>query len=75
MSLKPLIIVAGEPYSIFSEIFLKLYNKKLKKLKTPIILIISKKLFKKQITFERNRKLNEFSRQYFKKIAINQQIE
>ena len=46
MSLKPLIIVAGEPYSIFSEIFLKLYNKKLKKLKTPIILIISKKLFK-----------------------------
>ncbi len=30
---------------------------------------------KKQITFERNRKLNEFSRQYFKKIAINQQIE
>tara|TARA_Y100001970_G_scaffold255844_1_gene332976 strand:- start:20 stop:991 length:972 start_codon:yes stop_codon:yes gene_type:complete len=49
MSLKPLIIVAGEPYSIFSEIFLKLYNKKLKKLKTPIILIISKKLFKKQM--------------------------
>ena len=31
--------------------------------------------FKKQITFERNRKLNEFSRQYFKKIKINQQIE
>ena len=30
---------------------------------------------KKQITFERNRKLNEFSRQYFNKIAINQQIE
>ena len=30
---------------------------------------------KKQIVFERNRKLNEFSRQYFKKIAINQQIE
>ena len=49
MSLKPLIIVAGEPYSIFSEIFLKLYKKKIKKLKTPIILIISKKLFKKQM--------------------------
>ena len=30
---------------------------------------------KKQIVFERNRKLNEFSRQYFKKIAINQQVE
>ena len=49
MSLKPLIIVAGEPYSIFSEIFLKLYNKKIKKLKTPIILIASKRLFKKQM--------------------------
>ena len=30
---------------------------------------------KKQIAFEKNRKLNEFSRQYFKKVAINQQIE
>ncbi len=49
MSLKPLIIVAGEPYSIFSEIFLKLYNKKIRKLKTPIILIVSKRLFKKQM--------------------------
>ena len=49
MSLKPLIIVAGEPYSIFSEIFLKLYNKKIRKLKTPVILIVSKRLFKKQM--------------------------
>ena len=49
MSLKPLIIVAGEPYSIFSEIFLKLYNKKIRKLKTPIILVVSKRLFKKQM--------------------------
>ena len=49
MSLKPLIIVAGEPYSIFSEIFLKLYNKKIRKLKTPVILIVSKKLFEKQM--------------------------
>ena len=49
MTLKPLIIVAGEPYSIFSEIFLKLYKKKIKKLKTPIILIISKRLLKKQM--------------------------
>ena len=30
---------------------------------------------KKQIAFEKSRKLNEFSRQYFKKIAINQEIE
>ena len=46
---KPLIIVAGEPYSIFSEIFLKLYNKKIKKLKIPIILVVSQKLFMKQM--------------------------
>ena len=30
---------------------------------------------KKQIAYERNKKLNEFSRQYFKKVAINQTIE
>ena len=31
MNRKPLIIVAGEPFSIFSEIFLKIYKKKNKK--------------------------------------------
>lgn len=30
---------------------------------------------KKQIAYEKNIKLNEFSRQYFKKVAINQTIE
>ena len=49
MITKPLIIVAGEPYSIFSEIFLKLYNKKIKRIRTPIVLIVSKNLFKKQM--------------------------
>ena len=49
MRIKPLIIVAGEPYSIFSEIFLKIYKKKIKKIKFPIILIASKKLFQKQM--------------------------
>ena len=49
MRIKPLIIVAGEPYSIFSEIFLKIYKKKIKKIKSPIVLVASKKLFEKQM--------------------------
>tara|TARA_B100000965_G_scaffold404807_1_gene436682 strand:- start:1431 stop:2405 length:975 start_codon:yes stop_codon:yes gene_type:complete len=49
MNHKPLIVVAGEPFSIFSEIFLKIYKKKIKKTKFPIILIVSKKLFQKQM--------------------------
>ena len=47
MNNKPLIIVAGEPFSIFSEIFLKSIKKKI--CKRHIILIISKNLFIKQM--------------------------
>jgi len=43
MKFKPIIIVAGEPYSIFLEIFFKSFN--IKKIKKPIILIVSKGLF------------------------------
>jgi 4-hydroxythreonine-4-phosphate dehydrogenase len=39
---KPIIVVAGEPFSIFLEIFFK--TKKNNKFKKPIILIVSKKL-------------------------------
>ena len=46
MKFKPIIIIAGEPNSIFSEIFLKTIKKK--KIKSPIILICSKKIFLKQ---------------------------
>ena len=42
MNNKPIIIVGGEPYSIFFEIFFK--SKKRINLKQPIILIASKKL-------------------------------
>jgi 4-hydroxythreonine-4-phosphate dehydrogenase len=42
---KPIIIVAGEPNSIFFEIFFKVIKKKIK---SPIILIASKKLIIKQ---------------------------
>jgi len=46
MNYKPIIIVAGEPNSIFSEIFFK---SKFNKIKNPIILIASEKLFIKQM--------------------------
>ena len=51
MVYKPIIIVAGEPNSIFSEIFFK--SLKRKKFKSPIILIASQKIIKLQM-----RKLN-----------------
>ena len=45
MNYKPIIIVAGEPNSIFFELFFKVIKKKIK---SPIILIASKKLINKQ---------------------------
>ena len=41
MNYKPIIIVAGEPNSIFLEIFFKALKRKIK---SPLILIASKKL-------------------------------
>ena len=50
MKNKPIIIVSGEPYSIFSEIFYKTFKLNLyKKYKRPIILIGSKKIIEMQI--------------------------
>ncbi len=51
MAYKPILIVAGEPNSIFSEIFFKSIS--YKKYKSPIIIIASKKLIELQM-----RKLN-----------------
>ena len=45
MQYKPILIVSGEPNSIFFEIFFKVIRKKIK---SPIILIASKKIIKKQ---------------------------
>ena len=45
MNYKPIIIVAGEPNSIFFELFFRVIKKKIK---SPIILIASKKLITKQ---------------------------
>ena len=50
MTTKPILIVAGEPYSVFIEIYLKsLCKKKIKNMKDPIILICSKSLLVKQM--------------------------
>ena len=48
MKIKPIIIVAGEPKSIFYEIFFK--SLKDNKFKSPLLLITSLKLFKSQMT-------------------------
>ena len=45
MNYKPIIIVAGEPNSIFFELFFKVIQKKIK---SPLILIASKRLITKQ---------------------------
>ena len=47
MNIKPILIVAGEPNSIFLEIFFKTLKKKI--INNPIILIVSKDLFLKQM--------------------------
>ena len=47
MVYKPIIVVAGEPNSIFSEIYFK--SLKTKKFKSPIVLIASYKLIKLQM--------------------------
>ena len=46
MKYKPIVVVAGEPNSIFLEIFIKIVKKN--KFKSPIILICSKKILSKQ---------------------------
>ncbi len=76
MKFKPIVIVAGEPNSIFSEIFLKTINNN--KFRSPIILICSKNLLLKQakhlnqkIEFnEINKKIALLKNQKFKKINL-----
>ena len=57
MNYKPIIIVAGEPNSVFLEIFFKAL--KYKKYKSPIILICSHKILNLQMkSFKINKKIN-----------------
>ena len=75
MKYKPIIIVAGEPNSIFSEIFLKTINNH--KFKSPIILICSKKIFLKQAKALKQKikiydlKENFFSKKNYKNQKLN----
>ena len=63
MKIKPIIVVAGEPYSVFFEIFFKsLKNKNIKKIKSPILLIGSKILLNNQMKLLKyNYSINEIS--------------
>ena len=47
MNIKPILIVAGEPNSVFLEIFFKCL--KIKKFKSPLVIIVSKNLLVKQM--------------------------
>ena len=72
---KPILIIAGEPYSIFTEIFFKSLKKI--KIKKAIILIGSKELFEKQMkkmgyNFNFNEIQNDFQKKNIcKKNTIN----
>ena len=66
---KPIIIVAGEPNSVFFEIFLKIIKNY--KFKSPIILIASKNLIKKNIKFFKSKiNINEVDYSNFKLIKM-----
>ena len=67
MNFNPILIVTGEPNSVFLELFFKVINKN--KIKNPIILISSKKLltlqmkklkFKKEVKILEQSKLNQY---------------
>ena len=72
MNYMPLLIVVGEPRSVFVEILLKAYKKLKKKIKRPIILIGSAKLIKKQLNhFNYNYNINEIVEENVKLIKNN----
>ena len=63
MSSKPILLVAGEPNSIFLEILFKTYKKK--KIKSPLILICSFKLLNlqmKKLNFKKKVRILEFKK-------------
>ena len=75
MNYKPLLIVLGEPRSVFIEIFLKAFKKLRKKIKRPVILIGSAKLLEKQLNyFNYNYYINEIVEDKIKLINNNTNI-
>ncbi len=72
MSYKPILIVSGEPNSVFLEIFFKVI--KLKNFKSPIILISSENILKKQmkkLKFKKKIKLLNYKKLELKKLDNN----
>ena len=70
MSCKPIIIVAGEPNSVFLEIFFK--SLKFKKYKSPLIIVCSKKLLQEQMKKLRfNFKINIVDKDFAKLDTLN----
>ena len=76
MGKKPIIIVSGEPNSVFLEIFFK--SIKINSFKSPLIIIVSKRLLQQQMiklgfTFKINdidKKFKDFSKLNNKKINL-----
>ena len=73
MKIKPIIIVSGEPYSVFLEIFFKIFKSKfINNYSKPIILIASKKLVEKQMKkLNYSFKINAINKKEICKININ----
>jgi len=72
MKFKPIIIIAGEPNSVFFEIFLKIIKKN--KFKSPIILVCSKKILVKQSkALRENIKFNQLKKNqiYSEKVKLS----
>ena len=70
MSCKPIIIVAGEPNSVFLEIFFK--SLIFKKYKSPLIIVCSKKLLQEQMKKLRfNFKINTVDKDFTKLDTLN----
>ncbi len=77
MNYKPLLILLGEPYSVFIELFLKTYKKYIlkRKIKIPIVLVGSQKLFEQQMKyFNYNFDLNLVNEKTIDKIKNNKKI-
>ena len=73
MSHKPILIVAGEPNSIFLEIFFKSINKNY--FKSPLIIVVSKKLLIKQMEMLGfNFKLNLINENYLQIKKLNNKM-
>ena len=69
MSIKPILVVSGEPNSIFLEIFFKSIKKN--KIKNPLILISSENILKKQmkkLKFKSNIKIINYKNFDYKKL-------